>query len=595
MISPLRPAGEPDFGDGAELLWQPRVVEAASPGWQQQPGPMVGQEAAAASGVCPAADSLGQQTPASPQVMRSMGGQCLVAAIESKTRTALMGEGGGWQAEVAGASLQACPVSIAAAGHAKQSLPRGVTTAAAAEESLLLGQALAEDAGQSASAPAEAQQALLPWQAAAEGAEQRTQSDDGNAAGPDAVQSPLRRQAVATGTELETEAAAGAQQSLLLGHAAAVLAKHSLSQGRPAAEDAEHIPPGRPGSPAVPDIQHARQAAAENAQQGAQARPGSAVALYAQQGLLLRQTAAEDAGNGGLSGPSGLSPGSELNDRRHQRDIKVRRRLAEQKAQQQQLQPAQPLHVMAASAAQQQLGVFCAKWARPASRAASSAPPLLQALTARQAQPEVAQGQAGGLERSLAPQQAAVGWQQHSPSPQLQAPFWAASPMEPAPGAGASRPPSFKPSADPGEAEQAAHRSSGEPGNTLGRPSSHGEAAEPCQAGAASSVRGSQGASVPGSRSSLQLPQHSSPALEGQVGNLAERPGGAASAAVASASAAHRASQAARHSVVEQQHEDQHVDICHAAAPAAVGRQRPASKVCCVTKFGLWWGLMSLS
>ena len=657
VMSPLRPAGEPDFGEGAEPFWQPHAAEAACPGWQQQPGLVVGQEAAfedgaellwqpraaeaacpgwqqrtglmsgqeaaaasggssaagnlkveqeaaaaslgspaagnvmveqeaaAASGASPAAGSLCQQAPASPHAMQLRRSRGLDAEPESKASSPLRGEGDGRLPEVAGASLQARSVSIAAAGHAGQSLPQEQTAAAAAEESLLLRQVLAEGAKQSASAPAEAQHSLLPWQAAAEGAEQRTRSDDGNAAGPGAVQSQVCGQAIATDTEQETEAAAGAQQSLLLGQEAAVLAKHGWSQGQPAAEDAEHIALGRPGNPAVSDIEHAWQTAAENAQHGAQARPGSDAALNAQQGLLLGQTAAEDAEAGGLSGPSGLSPGSELNARRHQRDIKVRRRLAEQKAQQQQqLQPARPLHVMAAAAVQQQTAVLSAKGARPASRAASSAPPLLQALAARHGQPEVAQGQAGGLEHRLAPQQAAVGSQQHRPSLQPEALSRAASLVESAPGAGASRPPSSKPSADMGEAEQATHRSSAGPGDTIGRPSSRREAAEPCRTGSASSLRGSQGGSVAGSRSSLQGPQHSSPALEGQTELSAERPEGAASAAMASASVARRAGQLAGHSVVEQQHEDQHVDICHVAAPAAFGRQRPASKVCCAIK-----------
>ena len=579
VMSPLRPAGEPDVEDGAELLWQFRVAEAACLGWQQQqPGPLVGHKAAAASGASPAADSLGQQAPASPQAMQSTGGQRLDAVIESRASSPLMGDGNDRQPESAGAPLQACSVSTAAAGHAEQSLPQEGTAAAAVQESLLLGQALAEDARRSASAPAEAQQA------AAEGAEQGPRSDDGNAAGPDAVQSPLCGQAIATDNELEAEAAADAQHNLTLVQTAAVLAKHSLSQKQPAAGDAEHIP-GRPGSPAVPNIEHANQTAAENAQQGAQARDA---ALNAHQGLLLGQTAAEDAENGGLSGPSGLSPGSELSARRHQRDIKVRRRLAEQKAQQQRSQPARPLHVMAAAAAQQQHDLLSAKGARPASRAASSAPPLLQSLTARHEQPEVAQGQAGGLEHSLAPPQMAGGWQRHSPSPRPEAPSQAALPVELVPDARAGRPPSSKPSANLDEAEQAGHRSSGAPGNTIGRPSSHGAAAEPPHTGAASSLRGSQGGSVAGSRSSVQVPQHSSPALDGQTRPSAEKPEGAASAAVACASAAHRAGWAAGHSVEQQQHADQHVDICHPAAQAAFGRQRPGTKVCCVIKFGLW-------
>ena len=585
-MSPLRPAGEPDFGDGAEMIWQPHAAKAACPDWQQQPGPKLGREAAAASGRSPAADSRGQQPPASPQAMRlAVSRRSLDAEPESKASSPRMVEDGHQQPEGAGVSLQAHSVSTAAAGHAKQSLPQEETAAAAANESLLLGQGLTEDARQGASAPAEAQQSLLPWQAAAEGAEQRTQSDVGNAAGLDAEQSPPCGQVNATDTELETQAAAAdAQQSLLLSQAAAVLAKHSPSQGRPAAEDAEHNLLGRPGSPAVPDMKHARQTAAENAQQGAQARPGSGAALNEQQGLLLGQTAAEDAETGGLSGPSGLSPGSELNARRHQRDIKVRRRLAEQKAQQQQAQLARPLHMVAAAAAQQRLGLLPAKEASPASRAASSAPPLLQALAAKLGQPEVAQRQAGGLVHSLAPQQAAMGKLRHSPSPKPEAPSRAASIVEPVPAAGASRPSSSKPSAELGKAEQAAHVSSGGPGSPTGRPFSYGQAAEPHHTGAASFLHSSQGGSVAGSRSSLQVPQHSSPALEGQTGPSADGPEGAASAAVASASAAHRAGQAAGHSVVEQQHEDQHVDDCHAAAPAAApaasGRQCPASKVC---------------
>ena len=195
-MSPLRPVGEPDFGDGADLIWLPHAAEAACRGWQQQPGGIIGQGAAAASGGSPAADGLGQ-------VMQSQRSQHLDAVIESRASSPLMGDGGNWQPEVAGASLQACSVSIAAAGHAKQSLPQEETAAAAATESLLLGQAVAEDARQSPPAPAGAQQSLLPWQAAAEGAEQRKRSDDGNAAGPDAVQSPLCEQADATDTELE--------------------------------------------------------------------------------------------------------------------------------------------------------------------------------------------------------------------------------------------------------------------------------------------------------------------------------------------------------------------------------------------------------
>ena len=96
----------------------------------------------------------------------------------------------------------------------------------------------------------------------------------------------------------------------------------------------------------------------------------------------------------------------------------------------------------------------------------------------------------------------------------------------------------------------------------------------------------------------MQVPQHSSPALEGQTRPSGEKPEGAASAAVgrasaavASASAAHRAGWAAGHSVVEQQHADQHVDICHTAAQSAFGKQRPTAKVGCVIKFGLWLGL----